>query len=160
MPNRLKKIISGGQSGADRAAHDAAIAAAIPIGGFVPSGRWAEDGPIHPKYSGLHETESSDPSERTRMNVITSDGTVIFSHGKLRGGSKLTWLACRNERKPVLHIDLLVNSTDAAANKIRLWLRNFDIEKLNVAGPRASKDPDIYAAVRGVLELLFKGIKK
>ena len=155
MPNKSLKIVSGGQAGADRAALDAALAAGLKISGFIPKGRWAEDGPIAGSYKGLTETDSSEPAERTRLNVIYSDATVIFSHGKLSGGSMLTWKVARNERKPCLHIDLDRNSDDAAAEKILLWLRTTDISELNVAGPRASKDPGIYTGVVRVLAEVF-----
>ena len=150
------KIVSGGQAGADRAALDAALENGLKIGGFVPAGRWAEDGPISSKYKGLTETASTDPSERTGLNVIASDATLIFSHGKLSGGSLLTWKVARTERRPCLHIDLDRNSDDAAVEKILLWLRTTDIRTLNIAGPRASKDPDIYAGVKSVLAEVFK----
>jgi hypothetical protein len=145
------KIISGGQAGADRSALDVALENGLEIGGFVPAGRWAEDGTVSSNYKGLTETDSTDPSERTRLNVITSDATLIFSHGKLSGGSLLTWKVARSERRPCLHIDLDRNSDDAAVEKILLWLRTSDIRTLNIAGPRASKDPDIYAGVKRVL---------
>jgi hypothetical protein len=151
LPSSLRKIVSGGQAGADRAALDAAAEFGVRVGGFVPNGRWAEDGPIHRSYKGLTETDSSEPSERTRLNVLHSDGTLIFSHGKLSGGSLLTWKAARSNRKPCLHIDLDRNSDDAAIEKILLWLRTSGIRELNVAGPRASKDPDIYAGVKRVV---------
>ena len=151
MPTKLQKIISGGQTGADRAALDAAIESGCKTGGFVPKGRWAEDGAISSKYKRLTETDSDDPAERTRLNVIHSDATLIFSHGKLAGGSMLTWRIARNERKPCLHIDLNKNSDSAAVDKIVLWMRTTEIRELNVAGPRASKDPGIYTAVKSVL---------
>jgi predicted Rossmann fold nucleotide-binding protein DprA/Smf involved in DNA uptake len=149
------KIVSGGQAGADRAALDAALENGLEIGGSIPAGRWAEDGPISSKYKGLTETDSTDPSERTRLNVITSDATLIFSHGKLSGGSLLTWKVARNERRSCLHIDLDRNSDNSAVEKILLWLRTTEVRTLNVAGPRASKDPDIYAGVKRVLAGVF-----
>ncbi len=150
------RIVSGGQAGADRAALDAALENGLEIGGFVPHGRWAEDGPIPRKYKGLTETDSADPAERTRLNVIVSDSTLIFSNGKLSGGSLLTWKVARSERRPCLHIDLDRNSDDAAVEKILLWLRTGSMSTLNVAGPRASKDPNIYADVKRVLAEVFK----
>lgn len=155
MPSKFK-IISGGQTGADRAALDAAIENGLEIGGFVPRGRWAEDGSISSNYKGLTETDSNDPAERTRLNVISSDATLIFSHGKLAGGSKLTWLVARSECRHCLHIDLERNSDDAAVEKILLWLRTTDIQVLNVAGPRASKDPEVYGAVRRILDRVIR----
>ena len=155
MPNSLVKVISGGQTGVDRAALDAAQAVGIATGGFVPKGRWAEDGPVPSSYKGLTETDSDDPAARTRLNVIYSDATLILSHGKLAGGSLLTWKIARTERKPCLHIDLDRNSDEAAMEKILLWLQTMGIRELNVAGPRASKDPGIYAGVKCVLTEVF-----
>lgn len=151
MRNKLT-IFSGGQTGADRAALDSARESGLKIGGYVPKGRWTEDGELPSDYKGLTETDSDDPAERTRLNVINSDATLIFSHGKLNGGSLLTWKTSRDQRRPCLHIDLLRTSEDAAVEKILLWLRTTDIEILNIAGPRASKDPEIYNAVKSILD--------
>ena len=151
LPNRRLTIISGGQTGVDRAALDVAIELRLPYRGFVPQGRWAEDGRIPSNYKELTECDSSDPVVRTRLNVENSDATLILSHGKLVGGSLVTWQTARSTRKPCLHIDLDRNSDDAAVEKIRLWLRNGDFDDLNVAGSRASKDPDIYEHIREIL---------
>src|SRR3954470_16119485 len=85
----VRKIISGGQTGADRAALDAALALGIPHGGWVPKGRWAEDGPLDPRYT-VQETPTAVVSVRTAWNVRDSDATLIISHSKLSGGSALT----------------------------------------------------------------------
>jgi predicted Rossmann fold nucleotide-binding protein DprA/Smf involved in DNA uptake len=154
LPSNLK-IISGGQTGVDRAAFDAALEYGLPISGFVPQGRWAEDGRVPSKYKGLTESDSADPAVRTRLNVENSDATVILSHGKLRGGSLITWKAARNARKPCLHIDLARNSDYGAVERILLWVRNGDFDELNVAGPRASKDNAIYADARAILARVF-----
>ena len=154
MPNKLK-IISGGQTGVDRAALDAALECGLQIGGFVPLGRWSEDGGVPSSYKGLTECDSTDPAVRTRLNVEHSDATLILSHGKLSGGSLVTWQAARNGRKPCLHIDLDRNSADAAVEKIILWLRNGGFDELNVAGPRASKDSQIYESAKEVLCRVF-----
>ena len=155
MQNTLK-IISGGQPGVDRAAFDAAMECGLPIGGFVPLGRWAEDGQVPSRYKGLTECDSADPAVRTRLNVEHSDGTLILSHGKLSRGSLVTWQAARSARKPCLHIDLDRNSDEAAIEKIELWLRNGDFDDLNIAGPRASKDPDIYDSAIRILRSVLK----
>jgi hypothetical protein len=144
---RVEKIVSGGQTGADRAALDVALERGVPIGGWVPKGRLAEDGPIPERYTGLAETESSDPAIRTRLNVRDSDATLIVSHGPLAGGSLLTLQEARRRGKPVLHLDLLETTPETAAARLRLWLVVADARTLNVAGPRASKDAAIFAAV-------------
>lgn len=149
------KIVSGGQSGADRAGLDAALELGISIGGYIPSDRWAEDGPIPERYTGLLDSRSIDPAVRTRLNVEHSDGTVIFTRGKAKGGSALTLKFACEFGRPRLHIDLLKTSPETAVAKIRLWLSTSKIESLNVAGSRESKDPGIYEMVKTVLLGVF-----
>jgi hypothetical protein len=81
----LTKIISGGQTGADRAALDAAIEYGVPHGGWIPKGRRTEDGRLPDRYI-LQETSNIGYPQRTKLNILDSDGTLIFSHGKLTGG--------------------------------------------------------------------------
>ena len=159
MPNRELTIISGGQTGVDRAAFDAALKNGYATDGFVPLGRWAEDGRVPSKYKGLTECDSADPSVRTKLNVENSDATLILSRGKLGGGSLTTWRAARDSRKPCLHIDLERNSETTAVDKILLWLRNGSFDRLNVAGPRASKDPQIYDHAFGLLSTVLKKMR-
>jgi hypothetical protein len=145
------KIISGGQTGADRGALDAALDCGFEVGGWVPRGRLAEDGRIADRYSGMIETESPDPGERTCRNVRDAAATVIVSHGPLRGGSQLALDEATRLHKTVLHLDLDVLGPDAAVIRLRKWL---EIEKpavLNVAGPRASEDAAIYLAVKTLM---------
>lgn len=150
----LKKIVSGGQTGADRAGLDFAIENDLPHGGWVPRGRLAEDGVIPGRYQ-VTETQSSAYAERTEKNVMDSDGTLIFSHGPLAGGSELTQKLAQRHGRPFLHMDL--NGVDEfyAAFEIMHWLRRHGIEILNVAGSRASKDPDIYYATFHILEAVY-----
>jgi hypothetical protein len=155
LPSKLRKIISGGQAGADRAAWDAAIEAGIATGGFVPAGRQEEDGPIAGKYPGLTETTSPDPAERTRLNVTDSDGTLLFSHGPPTGGSRLTAELAEQYVKPLLHIDLAAVPLENGLKRAADWIEANKIEVLNIAGPRASEDPSIYQAVREFLNELF-----
>ena len=82
---KIRKIISGGQTGADQAALDFAIDRGIPHGGWVPKGRKTETGMLPEKYQ-LKEMETASYSKRTEQNVIDSDGTFIISHGTLTGG--------------------------------------------------------------------------
>lgn len=148
MSEGIQKIVSGGQTGADRAALDAAIERGVPHGGWIPQGRRAEDGRISDSYAALREANSGDYAVRTELNVRDSDGTIIVSHGPLTGGSKLTQELCRKNRKPCLHIDLDKLDEDAALSKLKLWLDSNGVRVLNVAGPRASGDPAIYGAVK------------
>jgi putative molybdenum carrier protein len=151
----VRKIVSGGQTGADRAALHAARAAGVPIGGWIPAGRAAEDGPIDDAFSELREAPSADPAERTRLNVRDSDGTLILSHGSLHGGSELTLQYARQLQRPVLHLDLSAVAASAAVARVLEWLSSSPIATLNVAGPRASEDPRIYDATLAVVSALL-----
>jgi hypothetical protein len=150
----IKRIISGGQTGADRAALDFAIKMGLPHGGWVPKGRMAEDGPIPDRYH-LVEMRTKSYPKRTEQNVIFSDGTLILTHGKLTGGSRLTKEFAENQKKPCLHIDLNEEVEYEAAVHIDDWAQEHGIEELNVAGPRASKDPKIYSKVLKVLDIFY-----
>jgi hypothetical protein len=154
-PHALQKIVSGGQTGADRAALDAARAANFPFGGWIPQGRWAEDGAVDPAYSGLRETASSEPAERTRLNVIDSDATLIVSHGPLIGGTALSFKIAVELAKPVLHIDLRIVDPARATCDATHWLCDHEVEVLNVAGARASADPEIYAATFSLISAIL-----
>jgi len=147
----VQRIISGGQTGADRAALDFALEIGIPIGGWVPKGRLAEDGCIPERYAGLVETGSTDHAVRTARNVRDSDATLILSHGPLDGGSLLTHREATRAGRPVLHLDLGEVDIAAAADRLRTWLAAVRPARLNVAGPRASRDPRIAAATGAVL---------
>ena len=155
----LSKIISGGQTGADQAALDAAIELGIPHGGWIPKGRLTEAGSLPDKYN-LTEMPTKDYLERTRQNVLDSDGTVIFSHGDLKGGSKRTADFATELRKPFLHIDLTKTLPSESAEVLAAWVKAHDIDVLNVAGSRASKDSSIYLEVRVVLELAVEFMKE
>lgn len=151
---RIVKIVSGGQSGADRAALDAAIACGVPHGGWCPRGRRAEDGVIAPKYN-LKETDTFSYAVRTRANVEDSDVTLIFSHGPLTGGSLLTQQVANELGRPCVHIDLnrdLRSLEDSTALHAMLEkAAECRSVRLNVAGPRASGDASIYEAVHAVV---------
>jgi len=147
----IRKIVSGGQSGADRAALDFALAHGFEVGGWVPKARLAEDGPIPRRYFGLRETASADPSVRTALNVRDSDATLIVSHGPPTGGSLFTLREATRIGKPVLHLDLDAVPLEEAARVLREWLSSRRPSVLNVAGPRASGDPRIAEATEAVL---------
>ena len=150
----IQKIISGGQTGADRAALDFAIKHGIPYGGWVPKGRKTEDGTLPEKYH-LQEMPTGQYSKRTEKNVLDSDGTLILSHGLLTGGSALTTGFAEHHGKPWIHIDLEMTSYPEAAIMIREWVGRNSITIMNVAGARASKDPMIYQAVMDLLDAAF-----
>jgi hypothetical protein len=148
---KLKKIVSGGQTGVDRAALDFAIRRGIPHGGYCPKGRRSESGRIAAKYQ-LTECASADYAMRTALNVAHSDGTLILTRGRPEGGTQRTVFLCREYGKPALVIDLdrKLKSADFAD-----WIHTHGIETLNIAGPRESKQSGIGRQARGTLEALF-----
>jgi hypothetical protein len=144
------KIISGGQTGADRAALDAAIELRIPHGGWLPKGRKAEDGRLATCYR-LLELDTYRYRDRTLKNVVESDGTLIVSFGPLTGGSALTEALCIRSDRPCLHLNMDYVSIDSAVTTLEQWLAAHRIKTLNVAGPRASSDARIYETVKNIL---------
>lgn len=151
----ISKIISGGQTGADQGALDAAIELDISHGGWIPKGRKTEAGPFSPKYH-LQEMPTASYQARTERNVVDSDGTLILSHGPLTGGSALTEEMAKKHTKPFLHIDLTETSRLGAAQRIASWISQMDIQVLNVAGPRASEDSDIYQATKEIMRAVIR----
>ncbi len=148
----VEKIISGGQTGVDRAPLDAALDLGIPCGGWCPKGRRAEDG-IIPAIYPLQETSSSAYPMRTEMNVQDSDGTLILTQGSLSGGTLLTLKLARKHRKPYILADL---PREADASVVREWCRKNQVHILNIAGPRESESPGIYhLAVSFLKDLLI-----
>jgi Circularly permutated YpsA SLOG family len=170
----ILRVVSGGQTGADRAALDAALECGIEVGGWVPKGRLAEDGVISDIYPNLKEADTQDPARRTELNIRDSDATLILSHGKLIGGSEVTKNKADETRRPCKHIDLgkTVPATrdcitqpqltreelaaeQSAITEIEEWLSAVKPRVLNVAGPRASEDPGIYDATKRIMEGIF-----
>jgi len=150
----IKKIISGGQTGVDRAALDVAIKLSIDHGGWIPKGRLTESGPLPTEYR-LNETKSASYAERTEQNVLDADGTLIISRGPLTGGSEYTREMAVKHQRPWLHIDLNGRAAFQAASEINSWITHKKIEILNVAGPRASKDSKIYQDTIDILESTY-----
>jgi len=148
-------VISGGQTGADRAAFDFALENGLEIGGFVPKNRRAEDGRISDAYPNLTETATRNYAVRTELNIQNSDATLIVSHGPLTGGSRLTKQLAEKHAKPFLHIDFSELTTERAVEKAAEWLASIDGKRLNIAGPRASTDAEIYEKTRRFLAELF-----
>ena len=153
---RPDKIISGGQTGADQAGLDAAIALGIPHGGSCPLGRRSENGPIPLKYS-LQETQSDYYRDRTTRNVQDSNGTVVFIDGSIdkEPGSALTLNLCKMDERPNLLINFSLDSIENAAKLLREFVRHFEIKILNVAGSRASASPRIGEKVFQTIKLAF-----
>lgn len=136
----LKQIISGGQTGVDRGALDAALEAQFPCGGWCPAGRAAEDGPI-PAHYPLTPLARGGYRERTRQNVLDSDGTVILYRSTLTGGTLLTWNLCRRTGKPHCLVDAARTDPLSAALDLARFVDAHPVQMLNVAGPRLSGWP-------------------
>ena len=148
----MEKIISGGQTGVDRAALDVAIELQIPHGGWCPAGRTAEDGIISAQYR-LVESASSEYADRTRRNVEDSDGTLILNSKQLEGGTAATLAFARICKKPALLVDL---DQPPAPEHILSWLQTNHVKQCNVAGPRESKRPGIYHQAHRYLKQLLE----
>jgi hypothetical protein len=148
----IVKIISGGQTGVDRAALDVAIELQIPCGGWCPRGRRAEDGTIPDRYA-LQPTRSAEYAERTERNVVDADGTLIIATRPLTGGTALTVELAHRWNKPCFIVDL---QDTPDVDTIATWLRHQQIETLNIAGPRESRHPGIHEKARQFLRNLFR----
>lgn len=148
------KIVSGGQTGADRAALDFAIAHGIAHGGWCPAGRRAEDGPLDARYR-LMETTGKGYRARTVRNVHDSDATLIVNLGELEGGTLETRKTVERLGKPMRIVQADEPLDEAAVAGLRAWLDDPTIGALNVAGPRESKRPGAYRATLDLLERLF-----
>ena len=153
---RLKKIISGGQTGADQGALDGARSCCFDYGGAIPAGRKTEAGALPEQYR-MVELASDHYPVRTEKNVVDADGTLIVSNGSLSGGSLLTFKVARDHKKHCMHIDFEKEEFSSAVEKVIAWVSQNHIEILNVAGPRASSDPRMYGLTRRLVTdlLLF-----
>ncbi len=151
------RIVSGAQTGVDRAALDSALRHGIDCGGWCPEGRQAEDGPIPAAYPVI-ELAGCGYSERTLKNVQDSDGTVIIYFGTLSGGTEKTLRFCLDEGRPYLLLDATEIASSRAAERIVEFYRQLEGERLNFAGPRASGEAAAYGytreAVDGFLHLI------
>lgn len=152
---RPAKIISGGQTGVDRAALDVAIELGIPHGGWCPLGRLAEDGTI-PEHYRLTETDSADYAIRTERNVQEADATLILCRGQPTGGTELTRQLALRYGKPVHVVDL---SAPPELAKTRRWLKRYGRGVLNIAGPRESQSPGIGAEAAEYLRKLLQSAR-
>lgn len=147
----VSRVVSGGQTGVDRAALDGALALGIPCGGWCPRGRRAEDGRIDMRYP-LQETPSRDYAERTEWNVRDADGTLILTRGAPQGGTALTLEIARRLGRPALVLDLAAARN---AGTVRDWLAREGIRVLNVAGPRESAAPGIHAEALSLIQMVL-----
>ncbi len=147
----IEKVVSGGQTGVDRAALDTALELEICCGGWCPKGRRAEDGPLKALYA-LQETPSSRYPQRTGWNVRDSDGTLVLYRGLLTGGSAYTVELAEKYDRPCLVLDLSAHPT---RENVWDWVNRHQIHILNVAGSRASGNPGIYQEACKLLHLVL-----
>jgi hypothetical protein len=152
LPKLSISIRSGGQTGVDRAALDAAMAAGLRVAGWCPRGRLAEDGRIPVRYP-LVEAPTAESADRTMRNVRDSDATLILAREPLLGGTALTAEEARRLGRPVLVVD----PASAAPADVANWLRARGVRDLNVAGPRESEKPGAYAEAKAFLDVLLRG---
>ncbi len=152
----LEKIVSGGQTGADRAGLDAAGELGLATGGWIPRGRRAEDGVVPARYADLVETHSDAYEQRTHWNVRDSDATLVLGFGPATGGSALTVRVARAFGKPLLALDLERVGLDEAAIAARIWLTEVRPRILNVAGPRLSNEPRMADATAAILRAALR----
>jgi len=151
------KIISGGQTGVDRAALDVALNHGIDCGGWCPAGRLDEFGRIPDRYP-ITELEQGGFTQRTLENVKDSEGTAVIYLEKLRGGTEFTVQCCIELRRPYALIDAAKTSAEDAGKFIESFLREHKIDILNVAGPRQSEWPEGYGYASGALEAFVNSI--
>jgi hypothetical protein len=160
---RIVRIVSGGQTGADRGGLDAAIAAGVPHGGWCPKGRLAEDGGIPDRYS-LTEHASAAYIGRTEANVVDSDATLVFTPAAPTGGSLATIRLCEEHGKPWLAIQTGTTRMAEAVQQAAAWLESLVTKEvvpkalvLNIAGSRESNAPGVAAYVQEAVFSLLRG---
>jgi hypothetical protein len=149
---KIAKIVSGGQTGADRGGLDAAIACKLPYGGWVPKGRRAEDGGVPSRHEALQETQTTSYVERSEANVVDSDATLVMVCGLVKSASLRTSVFAEKHKKPHLVVNLAADRKEAT-NRIVEWLVSLPLQEgvLNVAGSRESKVPGIQDVTRAVM---------
>ena len=148
----IEKIISGGQTGVDRAALDVALTLAIPHGGWCAAGRQADDGPIPAKYQ-LVETAHLDHTVRSEFNIKGSDGTLMIYRGELHGGTAYAVELAKHLDRPVLTLNL--EQTPSVASIID-WIKNHNIKTLHIGGQREINNPGIYAQAYTLINALCR----
>ena len=147
MEGQPTRIVSGGQTGVDRAALDVALELALDCGGWCPRGRRAEDGPLDTRYP-LRETPLGRYDQRTDWNVRDSNGTLILFRTRTDGGTRFTRVRARRRGRPCRRVDL---DLDPGIELVMEWIGRHRIQVLNVAGPRESSSPGVYDRARAFL---------
>ena len=150
----IKKVVSGGQTGVDRAGLDAAMEFGIPVGGYCPKGRLAEDGTV-PEHYPLIELSRGGYPARTEKNVVESDGTLLLNIGRLSGGSKVTVECAKKHDKPYFVVQL---DGEPRLEDVLRWIEAQEVKVFNVAGPRESKHPGVHLHALGYLRQIFKAM--
>jgi hypothetical protein len=156
----VQKVMTGGQTGVDRAALDVALTLGIACGGWCPKGRRAEDGPIPDRYP-LQETPDANVAQRTGWNARDSDGTLVITEGPATAGTASTIDLTVVFRKPCLVVDVSDSSDPASERSVAeivAWIIENDIHTLNVAGPRESTAPGIYQRAASLLSLMLSNL--
>ena len=151
----LSKLVTGGQTGVDRGALDAALAAGFSCGGWCPPGRPAEDGTIPARYP-VAEMQGGSYRERTKQNVIDSDATLVIYFGELHGGTEQTVLDCIEHEKPYKLIDAAEIAPGRAAELTAQFIARHGVSVLNVAGPRASHAPEAHRYAADTIARLLR----
>lgn len=156
----ISRLVSGGQTGVDRGALDAALDRGFPCGGWCPRGRRAEDGAIPPRYP-LREIDRVSYIARTVRNIIDSDATLILASGPLTGGTKATEKHARKAGRPflIINLDAAAADVDVDVDRIAGWIRANRIDVLNVAGPRESTHPGIELEARHIVGAVLDRIR-
>jgi Circularly permutated YpsA SLOG family len=155
--HRITKIISGGQTGADRAGLDVAIEVGLDYGGAIPAGRRTEDGTLSLKYTKMKELKSRHYQARTEKNVLDADAIIIFTFNSMGSGSALTKKIADQHYKPCLHINLSKQQDDDEVIRVvSEWLDAVRPHTLKVAGSRESGAKGIYNKVFNVLKAVLK----
>jgi hypothetical protein len=155
----IEKIVSGGQTGVDQAALAMAVKSGIPIGGWCPKGGLDAAGvDARLTYPSLKEAKTTNPDERTKLNIEDSDGTLIIVPQlplpvSIVDGTKLTITHAVEKNKPNLVVDL--SNREEAISQISNWVHENDIRVLNIGGPRESSWPGINKETAELLEELF-----
>jgi len=157
VPWRLERIVSGGQTGVDRGALDAAITHGVPHGGFCPAARLAEDGAIPARYA-VTENRSADYAVRTEQNVLAADGTLVLCVGAPTKGTALTCRLAERHGRPLLVVDLACTTVEEPA-RVAHWVAAHGIRVLNVAGPRESAHPGIQEAAAALVGRVLDSLR-